>query len=46
MAGAAGTKSGSKARILPECATLLDPYEDAVGVNRSNRDVISEAWLA
>jgi len=27
-----GTKSGSKARILPECVTLLDPDENAVGV--------------
>jgi hypothetical protein len=41
----AGTKSGSKPRILPECATELDPNENTAGVENLNKDAISEVWL-
>jgi hypothetical protein len=37
-------KSGSKARILPECRSPLDTYEDADRVKRMNPDAIAETW--
>jgi hypothetical protein len=40
------TKSpAARLRILPECAALLDPNEDAARVKDLNTDLKCEAWL-
>jgi hypothetical protein len=45
MVCVADKKSGSKARILPECAALLDPNEDSARAKDLNTDLKCELGL-
>jgi hypothetical protein len=44
MGCVAARKSGSKTRILPECRSPLDTYEDADRVKGMKPDAIIETW--